>query len=70
MGECPGAEGGLISSKYSTVLIRFKVTLLNNYEARGRHFWRLNNYVEVIVSHIYRVASNWRLATSLEAAYF
>ncbi len=37
----------------STILIRFKATLLNNYEARGRFFWRLNNYVEVVlVSHI------------------
>ena len=35
-----------------TVLIRFKATLLNNYEARGRFFWRLKNYVEVLVSHI------------------
>ena len=28
-----------------TVLIRFKATLFS-------HFWRLNNYVEVVVSHI------------------
>ncbi len=35
-----------------TVLIRFKATLLNNYKARGRFFWRLKNYVEVLVSHI------------------
>ncbi len=25
---------------------------LNNYEAKGRFFWGLNNYVEVLVSHI------------------
>ena len=36
----------------TTVLIRFKAILLNNYEARGRFFWRLKNYVEVLVSHI------------------
>ncbi len=35
-----------------TVRPRFKATLLNNYEARGRIFWRLKNYIEVLVSHI------------------
>ncbi len=44
-----------------TVLIRLKATLLNNYEARG---WRLKNYVEVLVSHIWRVALN-RISTVL-----
>ena len=36
----------------STVRSRFKATLFNNYEARGRIFWRLKNYIEVLVSHI------------------
>ena len=35
-----------------TVIPRFEATLFNNYEAGGRYFWRLKNYIEVLVSHI------------------
>ena len=29
-----------------------KATLFNNYKVRGRFYWRLENYIEVQLSHI------------------
>ena len=39
------------------VLYLFDTLQKNNCEARGHFFWRLKSYVEVLVSHIQRVAS-------------
>ncbi len=29
-----------------------KTTLFNNYETRGRFFWRLKNYIEILCQYI------------------
>ena len=42
----------LIMLAITTARPRFKATLFNNYEAGGRFFWRLKNYIEVLVLHI------------------
>ncbi len=39
----------------TTVLIRFKAALKNNYDARGRYVWRFKNSIEVQLLRIWRV---------------
>ncbi len=45
-------QGSNLTRNRTTVRPRFKARLFNNHEARGRFFWRLKNYIEVLVSHI------------------
>ena len=50
--------------KVTTVKPLIKVTLFNNYEVRGRLFWRLENYIEVQLLQIKSVESNGKIIGS------